>query len=50
MKDSCILVRRGDFYDVYLNGKKCGSGTWNYVDMAVYFYRLEGFSVKVSDK
>ena len=41
------LVRRDDFYDVYLDGKKYGSGSWELIYTALYFYRAEGFDVKV---
>lgn len=43
----CRLIRRDDFYDIFLDGKKCGSGSWSLVYTAVQFYRLEGFDVKV---
>jgi len=43
----CRLVRRDDFYDIFLDGKKCGSGSWGLVYTALYFYRAEGFDVKV---
>lgn len=43
----CTLIRRDDFFDIFLNDKKCGSGTWAYVDSAVWFYHHEGFDVKV---
>lgn len=43
----CILIRRDDFYDVFLDGKKYGSGSWGLVDSAVIFYRLEGFDVRI---
>ncbi len=43
----CILVRRDNCYDVFLDGKKYGSGSWGLVDTAEIFYRLEGFDVKV---
>lgn len=43
----CRLIRRDDFFDVFLDGKKCGSGSWSLVYTAVQFYRLEGFDVKV---
>lgn len=43
----CRLVRRDDFYDVFIDGKKYGSGSWELVYTALYFYRAEGFDVKV---
>ena len=45
----CRLVRRDDSYDVFIDGKKCGSGSWGLVYTALYFYRLEGFNVKMID-
>lgn len=47
MTDICHIVRRGNFYDVFLNGNHRGSGTWAWRHTAVYFYRLEGFQVEV---
>lgn len=46
---TCKLIRRDNFYDVFLDGKKYGSGSWGLVDTAAIFYRLEGFDVKVID-
>lgn len=43
----CRLVRRDDSYDVFLDGKKYGSGSWGLVNTAFYFYTAEGFDVKV---
>lgn len=43
----CRLVRRDDFFDIFLDDKKCGSGSWGWVDSAVWFYQLEGYDVKV---
>lgn len=43
----CTLIRRDNFFDILINEKHCGSGTWAYVDSAVWFYRLEGYDVKV---
>ena len=43
----CRLVRRDDFYDIFLDGKKCGSGTWAFVYTAFQFYNLEGFDVRI---
>lgn len=43
----CRLVRRDDFFDIFLDDKRCGSGTWAYVDSAVWFYTHEGYDVKV---
>lgn len=49
MSTSCVIVRRGDFFDIYLNDKKCGSGSWGWVDSAVWFYKHEGFDVLIRD-
>jgi hypothetical protein len=45
--DKVNILRRGDYYDIIINGKRCGSGTWAYVDTAYMFYRLEGMEVKI---
>lgn len=50
MKDICKLVRRGDFYDVYLNGNHRGSGPWAWRYTAYYFYKAEGFQVEVIEQ
>lgn len=43
----CRLIRRDNFYDVFIDDKKYGSGSWGLVYTAFYFYRAEGFDVKV---
>jgi hypothetical protein len=45
--DTVAIVRRDDFFDIFINDKKCGSGTWAYYYTAVHFFRLEGMEVKV---
>ena len=47
MKNKCYLIRRGDMYDVFLDGKKYGSVSWGLVDTAHSFYKMEGFDVEV---
>ena len=49
MNTRCHLIRRGYMYDVYIDGKKYGSGQWGYVDTAYLFYRAEGFDVDIID-
>ena len=46
----CRLVRRDDFYDVFLDGKKYGSGQWGYVYTAYQFYKMEGMDVEIIDE
>lgn len=49
MTSRCHLIRRGNSFDVYLDGKKYGSGLWGYVGTAMYFYRAEGYDVEIVD-
>lgn len=44
------ILRRGPYYDIFIDNKKVGSGTWAYVNTAVYFYTLEGMRVMVHDE
>lgn len=48
--DKCYLVRRGEMYDVYLYGKKVGSGQWGYVGTAYVVYKQEGYDVEIVDE
>ena len=48
--DKCYLVRRGFMYDVYIHGKKLGSGQWGYVRTAYYIYKDEGYDVEIVDE
>lgn len=45
--DTVALVRRDSFFDVLINGIKRGSGSWNAVYTAMWFYRAEGMEVKI---
>lgn len=42
-------MRRGNMYDVYIDGVKYGSGQWSYVDTAYLVYKSEGFDVEILD-
>lgn len=46
----CKLVRRGCMYDVYIDGKKYGSGQWGYITTAYYVYIEQGLHVEVIDE
>lgn len=48
--DKCYLVKRGDMYDVYLYGKKVGSGQTGYISTAYYVYTQEGYDVEIIDE
>jgi len=48
--DKCYLVRRGDMYDVYLYGKKVGSGQMGYIYTAYHVYTQEGYDVEIIDE
>lgn len=48
--DKCKLIKRGDFFDVYLNGKNYGYGWWAYIDTAYYIYKSEGYDVEIINK
>ena len=48
--DKCYLVRRGHMYDVYLYGKKVGSGQWGYKETAYAVYKQEGYDVEIVDE
>jgi hypothetical protein len=45
--DKCYLVTRENMYDVFIDGKKVGSGPQGYMSTAFWFYRTEGFDVEV---
>jgi hypothetical protein len=45
--DIVSLVRRGSFFDVFINKAKYGSGIWEAVYTARWFYRAEGMEVKI---
>ena len=45
--DRCLLVRRDEAFDVYLNGKKYGSGMWDAVYTAQFIYREAGYDVEI---
>lgn len=47
MMDKCYIVRREHFYDVFIHGKKVGSGQWGYVDTAYIVYKQEGYDVEI---
>ena len=49
MATRCYLIHRDNMYDVYINGKKYGSGSWGLVDTAFWFYKVEGFDVEIID-
>lgn len=49
VRDKVLLSRRGDFYDVFINGKHRGSGTWAYVSTAHAFYLMEGMRVEINE-
>ena len=43
----CYLVTRDKMYDVFIDGKKLGSGPQGYMSTAHYFYKSEGFDVEI---
>lgn len=45
--DKCYLVTRDKMYDVFISGKKLGSGPQGYMSTAYYFYKSEGFDVEI---
>lgn len=45
----CYLIHRDNVYDVYIDGKKYGSGSWSLVDTAFWVYKVEGFDVEIID-
>ena len=45
--DKCLLVTRDKMYDVFIDGKKLGSGQLGYISTAYYFYKCEGFDVEI---
>ena len=47
MMDKCYLVRRGHMYDVFIYGKKVGSGQWGYINTAYMVYKQEGYDVEI---
>lgn len=46
-RDKVFLVGRGGFYDVLIDNKKVGSGSWGLLATAYYFYRQEGMEVEI---
>ena len=47
MDTKCYLVTRGQMYDVFIDGKKVGSGSRGYISTAYYFYKSEGMDVEI---
>jgi hypothetical protein len=45
--NTCLLVKRGNMYDVYINNKLVGKGQAAYIHTAYVFYSQEGFDVEV---
>lgn len=43
--DKCYLLTRGRMYDVFINGKKVGSG--QHINTAYWFYKMEGMDVEI---
>jgi hypothetical protein len=44
------LVRRRDYFDVFIDGVNYGSGSWGAVTTAAWFYNLEGMSVSIKNE
>jgi len=47
LMNTCLLVKRGNMYDVYINNKLVGKGQAAYIHTAYVFYSQEGFNVEV---
>jgi hypothetical protein len=45
-----IVRHNRDFYDVYIDGKMVGKGSWGFVSTAFYFYKSEGMDVMIYDE
>jgi len=44
------IFRRKEYYDVYINKVRVGSGSWSLVNVAIWFYQSEGMKVEVYDE
>jgi hypothetical protein len=45
--NTCLLVKRGYMFDIYINNKFVGKGQAAYMDTAYVFYIQQGFDVEV---